>query len=136
MLLSVPFTENFGIHFQILSPFLLRRMKKDVDMQLPLKREILVYAHMTELQLTLYKATLDRDYSVFKEQVSYFGKKLHWTKTSLSSRNRCVISAKSPPGQRLLFLQGTGVLFWQKVMLDKDFSVFKEQVCYFGKKPT
>lgn len=34
----------------ILRPFLLRRMKEDVEQMLPRKKEIILYANMTELQ--------------------------------------------------------------------------------------
>lgn len=45
---------------QILEPFLLRRMKCDVNIRLPRKKEILVYAPLSPEQESLYKATLDR----------------------------------------------------------------------------
>lgn len=44
----------------ILEPFLLRRLKSDVNIYLPRKKEILVYAPLTPEQEQLYKATLDR----------------------------------------------------------------------------
>lgn len=34
----------------ILRPFLLRRMKSDVELMLPRKKEIIIYANMTEYQ--------------------------------------------------------------------------------------
>jgi ATP-dependent DNA helicase len=37
----------------ILRPFLLRRMKSDVELMLPRKKEIIVYANMTEHQKNL-----------------------------------------------------------------------------------
>ncbi|KAK3890780.1 hypothetical protein Pcinc_005278 [Petrolisthes cinctipes] len=43
---------------KILSPFFLRRMKKDVDLDIPPKKEVLVYTPMTPLQAELYEATL------------------------------------------------------------------------------
>jgi len=45
---------------QILSPFLLRRLKTDVDLQIPPKKELLVYCPMSKLQEQLYRATVDR----------------------------------------------------------------------------
>lgn len=60
---------------QILSPFLLRRVKTDVAFHLPPKRELLVYAPLTDLQLKLYTATISRDFTCFnklKEKVSYY----------------------------------------------------------------
>ncbi|ELT97754.1 hypothetical protein CAPTEDRAFT_180039 [Capitella teleta] len=44
---------------QVLTPFMLRRLKKDVDLDVPPKREILVYAPLSEKQERMYKATLD-----------------------------------------------------------------------------
>lgn len=37
----------------ILRPFLLRRMKSDVEIMLPRKKEIIIYANMTEHQKNL-----------------------------------------------------------------------------------
>lgn len=45
---------------QILTPFLLRRLKTDVELSLPPKKEVLVYAPLTQKQETFYKAALDR----------------------------------------------------------------------------
>ncbi|KAK0183283.1 hypothetical protein PV327_001338 [Microctonus hyperodae] len=47
---------------EILKPFMLRREKKDVNLNIPPKKEIIVYAPITELQRDLYTATLNRDY--------------------------------------------------------------------------
>lgn len=44
----------------ILNPFLLRRLKTDVDLSIPPKKEVLVYCPMTEQQQSYYRATLDR----------------------------------------------------------------------------
>nr|XP_018902642.1 PREDICTED: lymphocyte-specific helicase-like [Bemisia tabaci]XP_018902643.1 PREDICTED: lymphocyte-specific helicase-like [Bemisia tabaci]XP_018902644.1 PREDICTED: lymphocyte-specific helicase-like [Bemisia tabaci]XP_018902645.1 PREDICTED: lymphocyte-specific helicase-like [Bemisia tabaci] len=44
---------------QILAPFMLRRRKVDVEINIPPKKELLVYAPMTTLQQDLYKATID-----------------------------------------------------------------------------
>ncbi|KAG0721115.1 Lymphocyte-specific helicase [Chionoecetes opilio] len=64
---------------KILSPFFLRRMKKDVNLNIPPKRELLVYTPMTPQQITLYTATLTYDHHLFstlknkeeKENVEY-----------------------------------------------------------------
>jgi len=45
---------------QILSPFLLRRLKTDVDLQIPPKKELLVYCPMSKMQIELYRATVER----------------------------------------------------------------------------
>lgn len=44
----------------ILSPFLLRRLKSDVALQIPPKREVLVYCPMVERQAEMYRATSER----------------------------------------------------------------------------
>merc|ERR1719312_458851 len=45
---------------QILTPFLLRRVKTDVDLQIPPKKEVLVYCPMTRRQTELYRATVEK----------------------------------------------------------------------------
>ena len=44
---------------QILTPFLLRRLKTDVELKIPPKKEVLVYAPITPRQVELYKGILD-----------------------------------------------------------------------------
>lgn len=44
---------------QILKPFLLRRLKSDVELELPPKREYTLYAPMTHRQEQMYQAILD-----------------------------------------------------------------------------
>eukprot|EP00795_Rhopilema_esculentum_P015626 gene15626-6910_t len=44
----------------ILTPFLLRRLKTDVDLTIPPKRELIVYAPLTAEQEEFYKGTLDK----------------------------------------------------------------------------
>lgn len=46
---------------EILKPFMLRREKADVCLDIPPKKELIVYAPLTELQHNLYKAVLNRD---------------------------------------------------------------------------
>jgi hypothetical protein len=48
---------------QILVPFLLRRVKADVALNIPPKKELLVYAPMSPLQLELYRATVEHNYN-------------------------------------------------------------------------
>ena len=48
---------------QILTPFLLRRLKADVTLEVPPKREIYVYAPLTLKQETLYSAIINRTIS-------------------------------------------------------------------------
>ncbi|XP_063719621.1 lymphoid-specific helicase-like isoform X2 [Symsagittifera roscoffensis] len=45
---------------QILTPFVLRRVKKEVELELPQKRELLVFCPMSALQLNYYKVVSDR----------------------------------------------------------------------------
>lgn len=46
---------------EILKPFMLRREKADVCLDIPPKKEVVVYAPLTKLQHDLYKAVLNRD---------------------------------------------------------------------------
>ncbi|XP_032682123.1 lymphoid-specific helicase-like [Odontomachus brunneus] len=46
---------------EILKPFMLRRIKSDVCLEVPPKKELIVYAPLTELQHDLYQAVLSRD---------------------------------------------------------------------------
>ena len=46
---------------EILKPFMLRREKTDVCLDIPPKKEVVVYAPLTKLQHDLYKAVLNRD---------------------------------------------------------------------------
>uniref|UniRef100_A0A8C5ATG7 Helicase, lymphoid specific n=1 Tax=Gadus morhua TaxID=8049 RepID=A0A8C5ATG7_GADMO len=48
---------------QILTPFLLRRLKADVTLEVPPKKEIIVYAPLTLKQETFYKAVVDKSIS-------------------------------------------------------------------------
>lgn len=45
---------------QVLTPFLLRRVKADVDLAIPGKKELLVYCPMTSWQTDFYKATVNK----------------------------------------------------------------------------
>ncbi|KAG5333444.1 HELLS helicase, partial [Acromyrmex heyeri] len=46
---------------EILKPFMLRRVKSEVCLEIPPKKELIVYAPLTELQYDLYKAVLNYD---------------------------------------------------------------------------
>lgn len=46
--------------FQILTPFLLRRLKTDVEFCIPPKKEVLVYAPLTASQERYYTSLLDK----------------------------------------------------------------------------
>ena len=45
---------------QILTPFLLRRVKSDVDLEIPPKKEVLVYCPLTGRQRELYRAIVEK----------------------------------------------------------------------------
>lgn len=51
---------ELNISVQILTPFMLRRVKSDVDLEIPPKKELLVYAPLTDVQRDMYEATVDR----------------------------------------------------------------------------
>ncbi|XP_011256521.1 lymphoid-specific helicase [Camponotus floridanus] len=46
---------------EILKPFMLRRIKAEVNLKIPPKKELVVYAPLTKLQHDLYKAVLNYD---------------------------------------------------------------------------
>lgn len=52
---------------EILRPFMKRRLKKDVDLEIPPMKEILVYAPMTKLQRDLYSAALNRNLELLQK---------------------------------------------------------------------
>lgn len=51
---------NTSPQSQILTPFLLRRLKSDVALEVPPKREVVVYAPLTKKQETFYTAIVNR----------------------------------------------------------------------------
>ena len=60
-------TEMFNVYmylfmfkFQILTPFLLRRLKSDVALEVPPKREVVVYAPLSKKQEIFYTAIVNR----------------------------------------------------------------------------
>jgi len=55
-----------------LKPFILRREKIETDLNLPQKKEIVVYAPITELQQELYKATLNKHMEVLLKEEKVF----------------------------------------------------------------
>ena len=50
---------------QILTPFLLRRVKSDVDLKIPPKKEVLVYCPLTKKQREMYEYTVNRTLDQF-----------------------------------------------------------------------
>ncbi|XP_060582151.1 lymphocyte-specific helicase-like isoform X2 [Ruditapes philippinarum] len=57
-----------GMLHQILTPFMLRRLKTDVDLEIPPKKELIVYCPLTALQKDLYETTVNR--SIFEKAKS------------------------------------------------------------------
>lgn len=43
-----------------MTPFILRRLKADVQLNLPPKQELLVYAPLSKLQRQMYEATVNK----------------------------------------------------------------------------
>ena len=73
------------IYLQILTPFMLRRVKTDVDLMIPPKKELIVYAPMTKEQQEFYTATVDRTILQKIEEknvniafITYFRMNLSW----------------------------------------------------------
>ena len=56
----VSFISVLLIVSQILTPFMLRRLKTDVDLRIPPKKEVIVYAPLRPLQKEFYAALIDR----------------------------------------------------------------------------
>ncbi|KAF0757522.1 lymphoid-specific helicase-like [Aphis craccivora] len=56
--------EVLNIIVKILKPFILRRQKMETNLNLPPKKEIVIYAPVTEQQHKLYMATLSREMNI------------------------------------------------------------------------
>ncbi|XP_076749055.1 lymphoid-specific helicase [Xylocopa sonorina] len=73
---------------EILQPFMLRREKSDVCLDVPPKKEVIVYAPLSELQHDLYKAVLNHDIDklskIEEEPIIY-------TEDSSRPRRRCTL---------------------------------------------
>jgi len=54
----------------ILRPFLLRRMKEDVEKLLPRKKEIIIYANMTEHQKQIQRHLVDKTFDNYLNEES------------------------------------------------------------------
>ncbi|KAI0668217.1 SNF2 family N-terminal domain-containing protein [Trametes maxima] len=68
--------QQSGILYQLhdlLRPFLLRRMKADVEMQLPPKKEYVLYTPLTEQQRELYEVAVQGDKSLRAHLISQMG---------------------------------------------------------------
>jgi len=53
-------SETLAKLHQIIKPFLLRRIKTDVEVELPAKTEIWLYAPLTTHQMAMYKAAVEK----------------------------------------------------------------------------
>ncbi|CAL8255664.1 unnamed protein product [Lota lota] len=72
---------------QILTPFLLRRLKADVTLEVPPKKEIIVYAPLTLKQETFYKAVVDKSISkLLGRENTYFLESVAPTELTASGR--------------------------------------------------
>lgn len=86
----------------ILKPFLLRRVKSDVETNLPKKREYILYAPLTQLQKELYRKIKDNDIRSYLEEkaVERIGKKLEDSRvTEVKGRKRKADSGTSTPNK-------------------------------------
>uniref|UniRef100_A0A2S2NSL2 Lymphoid-specific helicase n=1 Tax=Schizaphis graminum TaxID=13262 RepID=A0A2S2NSL2_SCHGA len=79
--------ELLDIILKILKPFILRREKKDTDLKLPPKKEIVIYAPLTETQKVLYEATLNKQMEILLNK-----KKDSDLILEVKSKRRCVES--------------------------------------------
>ena len=70
---------------KILNPFMMRRLKRDVAKELPEKKEIIVYAGMTQDQRLMYEA-IENDLTTFSSQMKTVKKLEGSTYTSLLNR--------------------------------------------------
>jgi len=83
----------------ILKPFLLRRVKADVETTLPQKREYILYAPLTQTQRELYQAILEgnsRSYLEAKMVESISGKSTPMSIRSRSLKRRAVDETEMP----------------------------------------
>jgi len=67
---------------QILAPFMLRRVKSEVCLDIPKKKEVVVHAPMTDMQFKLYQAVLEKKVGVLKNEVSYWYSEFHVSQTA------------------------------------------------------
>jgi SWI/SNF-related matrix-associated actin-dependent regulator of chromatin subfamily A member 5 len=70
---------------RILRPFMLRRLKREVETKLPAKKELYVFLGMTEIQRELYRKILTRNIDV----LNGFGEKSQLMNTIMQLRKTC-----------------------------------------------
>lgn len=86
----------------ILKPFLLRRVKNDVETNLPKKREYILYAPMTPAQKELYRKIKDNDIRAYLEEkaIERIGVKLEDSRVSeMKGKKRKSGSGTSTPNK-------------------------------------
>lgn len=81
---------------EILQPFMLRREKADVCLEIPHKKEVIVYAPLTNLQHDLYAAVLSRDIDTLGQKAESFNidprKLIIDSDDGTRPKRRCVLS--------------------------------------------
>ncbi|OMJ71857.1 hypothetical protein SteCoe_29829 [Stentor coeruleus] len=70
---------------KILKPFMLRRLKREVETKLPPKKELYVFLSMTDLQKDLYRKILTKNIEV----INGFGEKSQLINTIMQLRKTC-----------------------------------------------
>jgi len=134
------FEENYGTQedratgyvklHSLLKPFIIRRMKKDVEKSLPPKVEQILRVDMTVRQKKIYRLVLTRNYEALskgKNQVSLVNIMMQLRKTCnhadlISEQNEEEVSLN--PGDRLKqLIYGSGKL----LLLDKLLTRFREK---------
>ena len=86
----------------ILKPFLLRRVKNDVEQNLPKKREYILYAPLTPIQKELYRKIKDDDIRAYLEAkaIARIGEKLEDSRVSeMKGKKRKAGSGTSTPNK-------------------------------------
>lgn len=86
----------------ILKPFLLRRVKNDVEQNLPKKREYILYAPLTPTQKELYRKIKDDDIRAYLEEkaIARIGEKLEDSRVSeMKGKKRKAGSGTSTPNK-------------------------------------
>lgn len=71
---------------------MLRRLKADVDLKIPPKKEILVYAPLSQLQQNFYQATVDKSIlNVIEEKNVSNKSSIGFTAVTLYNPNVCYL---------------------------------------------
>ena len=86
----------------ILKPFLLRRVKSDVETHLPKKREYILYAPLTPAQKELYRKIKDDDIRAYLEEkaIERIGRNLEGSRVSdVKDKKRKAVSGNSTPNK-------------------------------------